>query len=69
MQKLSNELNGKPGKLHAYKCDVQNNEEVTNMFKWTKETLGPVHIIVNNAAAMYHETTLGKTSIIYICQI
>ncbi|KAK7864253.1 hypothetical protein R5R35_009519 [Gryllus longicercus] len=38
-----------PGKLHALKCDVSNEEDILAAFKWVKDNLGGVDILVNNA--------------------
>lgn len=40
---------GKKGKLYPYKADITKEEEVLGLFKWVKENLGPVHILINNA--------------------
>jgi NAD(P)-dependent dehydrogenase (short-subunit alcohol dehydrogenase family) len=50
---------GYPGKLHSIKCDVSNENEVEDMFKWIKENVGGVDICVNNAAFSYKESLLG----------
>ncbi|XP_067014714.2 farnesol dehydrogenase isoform X2 [Anabrus simplex] len=44
------ETKAKPGKLYAKKCDVSKEEDILALFKWIKETLGGVDILVNNAA-------------------
>ncbi|XP_067014718.2 dehydrogenase/reductase SDR family member 11 isoform X1 [Anabrus simplex] len=42
--------NATPGKLYAKKCDVGKEEDILALFKWIKETLGGVDILINNAA-------------------
>jgi len=37
------------GKLHAFKCDLQQEEDVRAAFKWIEETLGGIDVLVNNA--------------------
>ncbi|XP_068087048.1 uncharacterized protein [Anabrus simplex] len=44
------ETKAKPGKLYAKKCDLAKEEDILAVFKWIKETLGGVDILVNNAA-------------------
>ncbi|XP_067014721.2 farnesol dehydrogenase [Anabrus simplex] len=44
------ETRAKPGKLYAKKCDVSKEEDILALFKWIKETLGGVDILINNAA-------------------
>lgn len=41
-----------PGKLYPVKCDIRNEEDVVQCFKWVKDNLGPVHILVNNAGVL-----------------
>ncbi|XP_067014726.2 farnesol dehydrogenase-like [Anabrus simplex] len=43
------ESKAKPGKLYAKKCDVSKEEDILALFKWIKETLGGVDILINNA--------------------
>lgn len=38
-----------PGKVHAYKCDVSNQESIKAAFKWVEGNFGTVNILVNNA--------------------
>ncbi|KAK7863450.1 hypothetical protein R5R35_010490 [Gryllus longicercus] len=38
-----------PGELHTLKCDVSNEEDIVAAFKWVKDNLKTVHILVNNA--------------------
>lgn len=49
IKELSTKLKRKPGKLHPLKCDVANETEVLSAFKWIKDNLGPIHILINNA--------------------
>lgn len=54
VQKLSN----KKGKFYPVKADVTKEEDVINAFKWVKENLGPIHILVNSAGVF------GQTSLV-----
>ncbi|XP_018572839.1 farnesol dehydrogenase-like [Anoplophora glabripennis] len=57
MEALAKKLSGKKGKLYPVKTDVSKEEDILNAFKWVKENLGPVHILVNNAGI------LGQTNL------
>ncbi|KAF4523701.1 hypothetical protein B566_EDAN011565 [Ephemera danica] len=46
LQKLSKESKGE---IHAQKCDVTKEEDVIQLVRWTRENLGGVHVLVNNA--------------------
>ena len=47
----------------ALKMDASNYEDVQRGFAAIKKELGPVSIMVNNAALMNHNVTIAKTSI------
>nr|CAI5855747.1 unnamed protein product [Callosobruchus analis] len=40
---------GKKGKFYPMKGDVSKEEDILSVFKWTRENLGPLHVLVNNA--------------------
>jgi len=51
------------GQLFAYKCDMEKEEEITQMFKWISEhkMLGKVDVCINNAGMSTSESLLeGK---------
>ena len=50
-QELSNSLQSATGKLYAVKCDISKDSDTETTFKWIKDNLGGVDILVNNAAA------------------
>lgn len=56
---LAKKLEGKKGKLYAIKTDVTKEEDVISAFNWTKEHLGPVHILINSAG-IAQDTTLSN---------
>ncbi|OXU20703.1 hypothetical protein TSAR_016468 [Trichomalopsis sarcophagae] len=41
-----------PGKFHPYACDVSKKDEVAKAFEHVKNTLGTVHVLVNNAGIL-----------------
>ncbi|EDS44406.1 fixR [Culex quinquefasciatus] len=53
-------------RLHAVKCDVSNEEDILEAFRWVEENLGGVDVLINNAGVL-PETTLvtpGNTEIL-----
>ena len=59
-QELSKSLQAETGKLYAVKCDVTNNSDIETAFKWVKDNLGGVDILVNNAAVATDTSLTGK---------
>ncbi|KAF2902134.1 hypothetical protein ILUMI_04042 [Ignelater luminosus] len=49
IEELSKQLEGKRGKLYAYRTDVTKEEDILKAFRWTKDNVGPINILVNNA--------------------
>jgi len=49
VEELAKKLQGKSGKLYPLYADVSKEEDILAAFKWVKENLGPVHILINNA--------------------
>ncbi|RZC38890.1 adh short, KR, NAD binding 10, and/or Epimerase domain containing protein [Asbolus verrucosus] len=58
IQQHSQRLSHKKGKLHPCQADVSKEDEIVAAFRWIGESLGPVHILVNNAG-VGHATTLA----------
>lgn len=54
VKELSKKLikEGARGKLYVYKADVTQEEELLRAFKWIKENLGTIHILINNAGVI-----------------
>jgi NADP+-dependent farnesol dehydrogenase len=46
--------------LYAVKCDISNESEVLAAFKWVKDNLGGVDILINNAAFLSDTSLTGK---------
>ncbi|KAJ8954343.1 hypothetical protein NQ318_011014 [Aromia moschata] len=49
LEELAKKISSKEGKIHPIKADVSKEEDVLNAFKWIKQNLGPVQVLVNNA--------------------
>jgi NAD(P)-dependent dehydrogenase (short-subunit alcohol dehydrogenase family) len=60
-QELSGTLKTASGKLYAVKCDVTNEANVKEAFKWIKTNLGGVDILINNAGGDSSNTLIGKS--------
>lgn len=52
-------MTGKKGKLHAFQADMTKENDILDAFKWTKENIGPVQILVNNAGAIMPTTLIN----------
>ncbi|KAK5641174.1 hypothetical protein RI129_009721 [Pyrocoelia pectoralis] len=53
---LADKLKDKQGKLYPIQADVSLEEDILRSFKWVKENLGPVHILINNAGLLRNTT-------------
>ncbi|XP_060532425.1 farnesol dehydrogenase-like [Cylas formicarius] len=49
VEELAEKLKTQKGKLVAVKCDMTNEENILEAFKFIREELGTVHILINNA--------------------
>jgi len=57
---LSKSLESATGKLYAIKCDIGNESDVLAAFRWVKDNLEGVDILINNAAAATDTSLTGK---------
>ncbi|GFG29130.1 hypothetical protein Cfor_12656 [Coptotermes formosanus] len=62
VQELSKSLQSATGKLYAVKCDVSNEPEVLAAFKWVKDNLRGVDVLINNAAVAYDTSLTGGST-------
>jgi len=64
LNELKEKLKAKKGELIPFKADMTKEEDILSFFKWTKDNVGPVHILVNNAG-LTRPTNLteGKTEL------
>ncbi len=60
MQELANTLSA--GKLIPYKCDLNNETEIEEMFSWLEKNHGGIDVLVNNAGVATNTPLLGKSS-------
>lgn len=49
IETLAEQLKNKPGRLYPIKCDVSKETDILEAFKWIKNNLGGIHVLVNNA--------------------
>lgn len=47
------------GQIIAKKCDVSNETEVLEVFKWIRENFGHLDVFVNNAGVIKSDFLLG----------
>jgi 3-oxoacyl-[acyl-carrier protein] reductase len=60
---VAEEIRGMGRKSVAVKMDVSNYPDVRKGFATIREELGPVSILVNNAALMNHNVSIAKTTV------
>ncbi|KAK4880619.1 hypothetical protein RN001_008765 [Aquatica leii] len=62
LEELSKKLNKNKTYFHFYVTDITKEEDILKAFEWTISTLGPIHILINNAGIMrFASLTEGKT--------
>lgn len=59
MDELSKIVENQPGKFYPIRCDVSREENILRAFKWIKENIGPVHILINNAGLIRPTSLTG----------
>ncbi|CAG9830893.1 unnamed protein product, partial [Diabrotica balteata] len=52
LDEVAKKLSSKKGKFFSYTGDVSKEEDIVKAFSWTKENVGPVSILINNAAVL-----------------
>ena len=52
LDQLAGEIHAAGGKAIAVQCDVTNREQVEGMVATTRETFGPIDVLINNAGIM-----------------
>jgi NADP+-dependent farnesol dehydrogenase len=62
MEELSKSLESAIGKLYAIKCDIGKESDVVSAFKWVKDNLGGVDILINNAAVGTNTSLTGGST-------
>ncbi|KAJ8921146.1 hypothetical protein NQ315_013617, partial [Exocentrus adspersus] len=48
LDELASKLSNEKGQFHPIKTDMSEEADILNAFKWIKENLGPIHILINN---------------------
>ncbi|XP_030757629.1 farnesol dehydrogenase-like [Sitophilus oryzae] len=49
LNEIELELKNEKGKFHPFQCDLTSEHEIISSFKKITQTLGPVHVLINNA--------------------
>lgn len=63
MEALAKKLEGKKGKFFAIKADLTQEQDILNAFKWVKQNLGPISVLINNAGRIELTTLIdGDTN-------
>ncbi|XP_063235311.1 farnesol dehydrogenase-like [Bacillus rossius redtenbacheri] len=63
IEELASSLKDSLGKLYAVKTDLSKEEDILSAFKWVKENLGGVDVLVNNAGVLnWSKLSEGKTA-------
>ncbi|CAH1118692.1 unnamed protein product [Phaedon cochleariae] len=52
LEALAKKCEGKKGSFHPIQADVTKEEDILRSFQWTKDNLGPVSILINNAGTL-----------------
>ncbi|KAF5299369.1 hypothetical protein FQR65_LT09410 [Abscondita terminalis] len=62
LNEINKKLNERKKLFYSYVADVSKEQDVLKAFKWIVTTLGPIHILVNNAGILrFADLTNGKT--------
>lgn len=59
IEELKEQLLDEKGTLYPLQCDVSDKDSLLEAFVWIDETLGPISIMINNAAFVSPNTLTG----------
>ncbi|RZC37292.1 dehydrogenase/reductase SDR family member 11-like, partial [Asbolus verrucosus] len=59
IDELAQKLTGAKGKLYAIKADMTVENDIIEAFRWIKDNLGPVSVLINNAGLSQPNTLIG----------
>lgn len=65
LQELKKKLKGASGTLYPLKADVSKEEDVATAFKWVKDNLGGVDVLINNAGVASYSSLSGTFRMCY----
>lgn len=57
------EENNYTGQFYPLKCDLTDENQILNIFKWIDENIGGIHFMINNAGIIRISPILGKNLI------
>lgn len=57
------EENNYTGQFYPLKCDLTDENQILNIFKWIDENIGGIHFMINNAGIIRISPILGKNFI------
>ncbi|XP_028138587.2 farnesol dehydrogenase [Diabrotica virgifera virgifera] len=59
VEEMAKSLGEVKGKIYAYKCDITNQTELQDAFKWITKNVGPVAVLVNNAGVHFRTSLVN----------
>lgn len=59
IEELKEELLDEKGTLYPVQCDISDKDKLLETFVWIDDTLGPISIMINNAAVVFPTTLIG----------
>jgi len=57
------------GRFFTVACDLTNETDILNAFKWIDENIGGIHFMINNAGIIRISKILGKQLIIIMTSL
>lgn len=60
VEEMAIELADQPGELFGVSCDLKKEDSILEAFKWVRESVGPVHILINNAGLTKATSLSGR---------
>lgn len=58
--KKTAEENNFSGRFYPLACDLTNESDILNAFKWIDENIGGIHFMINNAGIIRISQIIGK---------
>lgn len=62
LDEIGKSLDGSEGSFHPFECDLRQEEDILNVFKYADEEYGGIDILVNSAGLLYIEPILSEKS-------
>ncbi|KAK4879339.1 hypothetical protein RN001_007485 [Aquatica leii] len=62
VENLAKQLEGKNGKLYAFKADMTKEEDILSAFNWVTKNLGPIDVLINNVGIFKEHSFLDGST-------